>query len=138
MKLSIKYIDKETGEERTETIFLTLNEYHFIKKNKTDETKWREAYFQKHQELYNMKTECDRYWKLINSRQKNIDSVSIKKSKVGRKCKFETEQDFQEAVLSIPDWDKLSKNELAKRLGYESFSGVYYLIKKGYHLPYQK
>lgn len=134
MKFIIKYIDKETGEEKTEPIFLTLNEYHLMKKNKTNETKWREAYFQKHQENYKLKIEYDRYRKLSNSRQRNIDSVS----KVGRKGKFETEQEFQKAILSIPDWDKLSKNELAKKLGFKNFSGMDYLLKKGYHLPYQK
>lgn len=136
MKCFIKYIDKETGEEKTEVIHLTANEYHLMKKNKTDETKWREAYFQKHQEKYNLETEYDRYRGLSNSRQSNIDSVVLKESKVGRKGKFETEQEFHKAVLSIQDWDKLSKNKLAQKLGYTSSSGLNDLLKsKNWELP---
>lgn len=140
MKCFIKYIDKETGEEKTEVIHLTTNEYHLMKtrieRNKRDTKKFVDIYFKEKEEKEFLKAENENLkTELFNIKQK-IDSVVLKESKVGRKGKFETEQEFHKAVLSIQDWDKLSKNKLAQKLGYTSSSGLNDLLKsKNWELP---
>lgn len=85
----------------------------------------------------------DEYIKLNREliRLKNNKDISIKKTKgkAGRTGKFKSEQELHQKILSIPNWKTLSKNKLAKKIGYQSSSGLNQLLdSKKWSLPSHK
>lgn len=125
-KVPIEYFDKETGTTKRENIYITDNEYYSWNKNKKNNSAWLEAYMEKHQELE----------KLKNNKNINIKKT---KGKAGRTGKFKSEQELHQKILSIPNWKTLSKNLLAKKIGYQSSSGLNELLKtKKWSLPSRK
>ena len=70
----------------------------------------------------------------------NMNKVSGKnlgnKNKPGRPGKFKTQIELHQEIFKIFDWQHLSNNALAKKLGYKSSSGLNELIKtKKWSLP---
>ncbi len=82
---------------------------------------WREAYFVLYHEL-------------IKKSPKNVKKSQ--RNSVGRPCKFEDKKDFHNKIEKIKDWQAMSKDKLAKALGYKSGNGLNELLKsKGWQLP---
>lgn len=116
-ELKIEYFDKETGSKKTENIYITDNEYYSWNKNKKNNSKWLEAYMQKHQELERLKI-------------KKNSNIKERKAKTGRKGMFNSELELHRKILLIPNWKTLSKNQLAQKIGYKSASGLNNLLNK--------
>jgi hypothetical protein len=86
----------------------------------------------------------DEYMRLHREKSGNKPSVlelirnnNIKdRKKVGRPGKYQTEKELHQAIYEIPNWDKLSKSSLSKRLGYKGSSGLSESLKtKKWSLP---